>query len=272
MYFWLIAVLLYVPLLLLMVLSVNDSITLGFPLKGFTLRWYQAALDNPIMLDALRNSLLLAVVSAFVATILGSLAAMAIVRFRFPGRTFLAAVTGAPLVIPFVIVGAALLVALRWAGFELSLWTVGVGQVVLCIPLAAIIVGSGVVGFDQALEEASMDLGATYAQTQLLVTLPILAPVLIASFITCVVSAFNEFAISVFLVGIEPVLPVYLYSQLRNTTSGPLIMAVASAVILTSFALVLVAWALQGGTRRGGRATPGSAKPASTKELDATLS
>ena len=240
-YFWLMVFFLYLPLALLVLLSFNDSISLSFPLEGFTLEWYDKVIHNEIMMEALRNSALMSVVSSLAATLLGTMGAIAVAWYRFPGRNFFLGLATAPLVIPYVIVGVALLVALNWMGVPLSLWTVGLGEMVINLPLAMLIVLGAVIGFDQSLGEASMDLGAGYWKTQLLVTLPIIAPSLVAAFITCIVAAFNELAMAFFLIGAEPIIPTYLFSQLRNTTSGPIVMAAASLIILISFILVILA-------------------------------
>lgn len=252
-YFWLMVFLLYTPLFVLVVFSFNDATTLGFPLRGFTLESYRQVFSNPIMLDAMRNSALLSCLSSVVATLMGTMIAIAVMWYRFPGRTALAAVAGAPMVIPYVIIGVALLVAAIWVGVPLSLWTVGIGQVVINIPLAMLIVASSLIGFDRSLEEASMDLGATFFTTQVRITLPIIAPSLAAAFFTCLTVAFNEFAITFFLVGTQPVLPTYLYSQLRNITSGPMVMAAASVIILGSFVVVVIALLVQRIGQPGGR-------------------
>lgn len=254
-YFWLMVFFLYVPLALLVVLSFNDSTSLSFPLEGFTFEWYDKVIHNEIMMEALKNSALMAIVSSLAATLLGTMGALAVAWYRFPGRSFFIGLATAPLVIPYVIVGVALLVALNWMGVPLSLWTVGLGEMVINLPLAMLIVLGAVIGFDQTLEEASMDLGANYWKTQVLVTLPIIAPSLAAAFITCVVASFNEFAMAFFLIGPEPIIPTYLFSQLRNTTSGPIVMAAASLIILISFALVIAATLIEpAGQRRATKA------------------
>lgn len=244
-YFGSVAAFLYLPILLLIVFSFNDSRTLVFPLREFTTRWYQELLDSPELLRSLLNSVSVGLVSSLVATLLGTMAALAIVRFRFPLQGLFMAVSTIPLVIPSVVLGVALLLVFAQFGVPLSLMAVGVGHTILNIPYAMLIVGARLAGFSSHLEEAGMDLGLTYWGTLLRVTLPIAAPALVAAFLSSFTTSFDEFAVAFFLVGTEATLPVYLYSQLRFPSRLPLVVALTALIMVTSVLIVLVAETLQ---------------------------
>lgn len=232
---------LYMPLAVLILFSFNDGTTLMFPLKGLTFRWYREMLQAEELLRALRSSLMVAAVSAIAATGLGTMAAIAVTRFRFPGRELFLTVGTLPLVIPYVVLGVALLILFAWLGVPLSLWTVASAHTTVSLPYVMLIVSARLNGFARHLEEASMDLGATYWSTLRRVTLPICAPALLAGLLSSFTTSFDEFALSFFLTGTQSTLPVYLYSQLRFPGRLPLVLALASVIIAISFILLLLA-------------------------------
>ncbi len=250
-YFWLVAFLLYLPLLLLIIFSFNESTLLSFPLKGFTLRWYQEAFQARQMLRALGNSLTVASVSAVVATALGFMGAMAIVRFRFPGKNMFIAVAAMPLVVPYVVLGVALLLAFHAINIPMSLWSVGVAHVVVCLPEAMILIAARIIDFPSSLEEAAMDLGASYWETLFRVTIPISAPALIASFLTCFTISFNEFAVSFFVMGSKATLPIYIFSQLRISQRVPMVIALSAiTMVISVLVLVFAEWLRRFGSNK----------------------
>jgi len=242
-YFILLVLFLYFPIGILVLFSFNDSILLIFPLRGFTLKWYAALSQAEELLKAVRNSILLGIVSSAFATLLGTMAAVGIMRFRFVGRGFFLAVASLPLVIPYVVLGVALLVLFSSLGVPLSFWTVGIGHVIISVPYVILIVAARLAGFPASLEEASMDLGATYWQTLIRVTVPIASPAIVAAFLTSFTTSFDEFAVSFFLIGRQATLPIYLYSQLRFPSRLPLIVTLAAIVVVSSIAVLgLAEW------------------------------
>lgn len=241
-YFWLLALFLYLPIFLLIVFSFNDADTLTFPLKGFSLRWYRELLDATELLGSVRNSVVVGILSSLVATALGTMAAIGIVRYRFRGRDIFLSISAMPLVIPAIVMGVALLILFRQiVDVELSLWTAGLAHVVINIPIAMLIVAARLAGFPENLEEAAMDLGATYWGTLFRVTLPMSFPALVAAFLTAFTTSFDEYAMTVFVIGTEPTLPVYLYSQLRFPRRLPLVVTLAAIVMIASVVLLLAA-------------------------------
>ena len=256
-YFWLVTAILFLPIILLVIFSFNNSITLVFPLKGFTLQWYRQLFKNLELLGAVRTSILLGFGSSLVATALGAMGAIAMVRFNFPGKNLFISVAAMPLVIPYVILGVSMLIMFHQVGVPLSAFAAGLAHVVISVPYALLVIASRLVGFPQNLEEAAMDLGCTYWGALLRVTLPISFPALVAAFLICFTISFDEFAIASFLVGTQPTLPVYLYSQLRFPTRLPLVVSMASILMTGSMILVLLSEWL----RRIGQTSSRRAKP-----------
>lgn len=238
-YFLVVCAVLYLPILLLIIFSFNNATALVFPLKGFTLKWYGTLFENRELLKAVGNSLMIGFGSSLVATILGTMGAIAIVRFKLPGRSIFLAVAALPLVIPYIILGVSLLILFNEIGIRLSAFSAGLAHVVISIPYAMLIVASRLVGFPDNLEEAAMDLGASYWGALLRVTIPICSPALLAAFLLCFTISFDEYAIASFLVGTDATLPVYLYSQLRFPTRLPMVVALAAILMTVTMAVML---------------------------------
>lgn len=242
-------VLLYLPIAVLFVFSFNAGTTLSFPLDGLTFDWYAAVLGNGALLDAARNSLVVGVASATLATTLGCLVAVAVLRFRFRGRELLLAMAGLPLVVPFVVMGVAFFLLFVALDIPRSLVTVAIGHSVIAIPYATLIVLARLSGLDPALEDAAMDLGATYPTTLRRVVLPLMAPTLLSAWLTCFIVSFDEVALAIFLVGGDPTFPVFLYGQLRFAQRLPVLIAMAVLLMIGTVALTLVALRLRGKER-----------------------
>ena len=150
---------LYVPVLFLPLFSFNDAIYIAFPIKSWTLQWYRDMFANQPLHAALMNSIKVGAVSSIVATFLGIFAAKAVTRYRMPGKGPVITLVMAPLVIPGIILGVALLILVNRIGISLSLYTVGLGHVLVCVPFAMATLMSRFEGFDKSMEEASADLG-----------------------------------------------------------------------------------------------------------------
>ena len=234
-------VLLYFPVALLPIFSFNDSATPKFPLTGFTLKWYQSLAGNETMLRAARNSIIVGVTVALGSTVLGICAARAITRYRFRGKSAASGLIMAPLFLPEIIIAISLLVVLLGVGLELSLTTVMLGHLLICLPYSITVLISGFEGFDPSLEEAARDLGARPFMAFRLVTLPILAPAILSSLLVAFTISLDEFIIAFFLSGTEPTLPVYIWGQLRFAAKLPNVLALGSILIAASLVLLTVA-------------------------------
>jgi spermidine/putrescine transport system permease protein len=233
--------LLYLPIAVLFLFSLNTNTTLTFPLRGLTLDWYDRVLDTPAALRAVRNSVVVAAGSSLVATALATMLGLLVVRFRFRGKRPLVALAVLPLVVPYVVLGVALLLLFAALEVERSLWTVGIAHTVIALPYALLIVAARLAGLDADLEEAAMDLGASYPAALRLVVLPIVAPAVVSAWLVAFTASFDEFALALFLTGPEPTLPVYIFGQLRFASRFPMLVALAVLLMLGSLALVLLA-------------------------------
>ena len=240
-YYGLMLVILYLPIGLLFLFSLNAGTVLSFPLKGLTLEWYGRLFETTGALNAARNSLVVAVGASTAATGLGMMVALLALRYRFRLKPVLVGLAVLPLVVPFVVLAVALLILFRVAGVPLSLWTVGAAHVVVALPFTLLIIISRLNGFDPNLEDAAMDLGATYPATLLRVVGPIISPALVSAWLTSFTVSFDEFALALFLAGTEPTFPVYLFSQLRFANRLPIMIALAVLLMVGTLLLILVA-------------------------------
>lgn len=239
-YFGLIA-LLYIPIIVLFLFSVNANVSLSFPLQGLTLEWYQKLFDSPAVLRAARNSLVVATGSSFAATLLGTMVSILYLRYKFRAREFLIALAVLPLIVPYVVLAVALLLLFSVANIDRSLWTIGIAHTVVALPYVVLIVASRLAGFDPSLEEAAMDLGADYPTTLRRIVLPIIFPAMISAYLTAFTVSFDEFALALFLAGTEPTFPVYLFSQLRFANRLPIMIALAVLLMFVTLVLVFTA-------------------------------
>jgi spermidine/putrescine transport system permease protein len=240
-YVWLILALLYLPIVVLFVFSLNQGTTLSFPLQGFTLEWYEKLFQTSGLLASVRNSLVVALASSVAATALGTMVAILLSRFDFRGRSALAGLSILPLLVPYVVLAAALLVLFTVLGIDRSLVTVGVAHAVVALPYATLIILARLVAAEPLLEEAAMDLGATYPGTLRLVVVPMALPAIVSAWITSFTVSFDEFALALFLAGREQTFPVYLIGQLRFATTLPVLIATAVLLMAGTLTLIFVA-------------------------------
>ena len=231
---------LYLPVLLLPIFSINTSAVPKFPLSGYTLKWYQELPRTQALLDATWNSLVVGVSASLLATVLGICAARAITRYRFPGRRPISGLIMAPLVLPEIIVAVSLLLVMLRMGLSLSLFTVVLGHVLICIPYSVTVLTSGFEGFDRSLEEASADLGETAFGTFRRVTLPMVAPAIISSLLVSFTISLDDFIMAFFLAGTEATLPIYIWGQLRFAAKLPGVLALGTLLLVASFILLTV--------------------------------
>jgi putrescine transport system permease protein len=242
-------VFLYGPMLLLVIYSFNAS-RLVTVWAGFSTRWYAALAQDAQLIASVRTSLLVALLSALIATFNGTLAAIALVRFgRFRTRTIFAGAIYAPLVMPEVILGLSLLLLFVALGIERGLWTIVAAHATFTMCFVTVVVQSRLVGFDRALEEAAMDLGAGPARTFFAITLPLIRPAIVAGFLLAFTLSLDDLVIASFTAGPgSTTLPMRVYSQVRLGVS-PEINAI-STIMLAVVGLVLIAVAALARGRR----------------------
>jgi len=235
---------LYGPLLILVVFSFNDSIIIALPLEGFTTKWYQQVFSDPLVIEALKNSIIIALVVTPVCIVLGTLAAVGISRFRYILRAPVAGLVGAPLVVPWLLIGVGGLLFFSRLHVPLSLNTIGVMQVVSIFPLVTAIVAARLVRFDTSLEEAARDLGATQWEVLRYIVLPLIAPALAASAIFAFSWSFNNFTISYFTAGFQSTFPIWVFSTLNHAKNVPIVNAISTLVAAVQVVILYAAWRL----------------------------
>lgn len=228
----------YLPVLFLPLFSFNKSKYIAFPLKGFTLQWYQKMINTPDLLEALMNSVKVGITVAILSTMFGLLAAKAVTRYRIPGRGAVMGFIMVPLVIPGIILAISLLILITQLDIPLSLWTVGFAHMLLCTPFAMLVLISRMEGFDRSLEEAALDLGENAWMTFWRVTFPIVLPGIIASLLLTFTISFDEFVLAFFLTSTDPTLPIYIWSSLRFPLKLPPVLALGATIFVLSFVVV----------------------------------
>ncbi|HSO06848.1 MAG TPA: ABC transporter permease subunit [Pelomicrobium sp.] len=238
---------LYLPLAIVVIFSFNDS-KLNAEWVGFTLDWYHRLLANESMLQAAVNSVLIALSAAAIATVLGTMAGIAIHRYR---SKFLPAMVFTPVAMPEILLGVSLLIfflntlkpALAAVGidFDLGLTTVVIAHVTFCIGFVAIIVRSRLAGMDESIFEAARDLGATPWQTFRLVTLPLIMPGVIAGALMAFTLSIDDFVITFFTSGVgTKTLPLEIYTMIKVAVT-PEVNAISTVLMALTLALIIVA-------------------------------
>ena len=236
---------LYLPILVLMVFSFNDSSQLTLPLQGFTLSWYQKMAANSDLLAALWNSLYVAVVATALTVIVGVPAALALDRFDFPGKTLFRRLVLLPLALPGIITGISLLSLFKILGVRLSLEAVIIGHATALLSVVVTQVFARLQRLNRNLEYAAADLGAKPLTVLLLVVLPNIRSAIIGSALLAFTLSFDEIPVTFFLTGRDNTLPMYIWSTLRRGIT-PEINAIASLIMLGSFVLAMISvWLLR---------------------------
>jgi spermidine/putrescine transport system permease protein len=239
-YYFGLVILLYLPIAILFLFSLNANTSLSFPLRGLTFDWYQNLFGSPPLLRSARNSLIVALGSGLFATILGTMVSILYLRYQFRAKNILIALAVLPLIVPYIVLAVALLLLFSVFQIDRSLWTVGIAHTVVALPYVVLIVAARLAGFDQNLEEAAMDLGADYPTTLRRIVLPMIFPAIVSAYLTAFTVSFDEFALALFLAGTEPTFPVYLFSQLRFANRLPVMIALAVLLMIGTLTLVFI--------------------------------
>ena len=235
---------LYLPIAILVIYSFNAS-RLVTVWGGWSLAWYRELLRDQAILDAAWMSLRIGALSASAATVLGTLAAVALTRARrFRGRLMFSGMVYAPLVMPEVITGLSLLLLFVATGVDRGFWTVTAAHTTLTMCFVTVIVQSRLIGFDRSLEEAAMDLGCPPLKTFLIVTLPLIWPAVAAGWMLAFSLSLDDLVIASFTTGPgATTLPIRIYSQVRlgvkpeiNAICTIMISVVALGVVIASLA------------------------------------
>ncbi|MFI6597547.1 ABC transporter permease [Nonomuraea sp. NPDC050536] len=235
------AVYLVLPVFVVIPTSFSDSAFLEFPPKAWSLRWYENFFTDATWLDSAVDSLQIAFQVTLVSLVLGTAAALGMVRGRYPLRSLVSALVMAPVLVPYVIIGLAVYAVFLRAGLTQTPVGFILVHTALAVPYVIITVSSALMSFDRRLEQAAMNLGAGPVTTFARVTLPLIAPSLASGALFAFVTSFDEVVTSVFLSGPDlTTLPVRMWSGVR-VQIDPTVAAVSSMLLMITLALFCAA-------------------------------
>ncbi len=227
----------FLPVGVVVLLSFNSSQFGSFPMEGLSFRWFVELWNNDAIVRAFRVSLLLGALTAFLSTIIGVLAALALVRYQFRGKNAITTLLIAPILIPEVVLAVALLLFLRWLNLPRSFALLLLGHVIFTLPFVLLVVQARLVSIRREYEEAALSLGAGPIQTFFAITLPLLMPAVFAGMIFAFTISFDDITGTMFWKpgGVETV-PTQIFAMLRNSIS-PEINALGTVMIVLTVAL-----------------------------------
>jgi putative spermidine/putrescine transport system permease protein len=244
-------VFLLAPLAVVVLASFNSADFLSFPPRGFSMRWYRALWESEVWGDSFRLSILLTAVVTPLALFIGTLAAYALVRYSFPGKGMIATLVMAPLVMPQIVLGIALLNYFSLLGLVGSMTGLILGHLVVTLPFTVRLVSISVHNLDPALERAAHNLGATPLQTFWRVTLPLLRPGIVAGAIFAAIISFGELAVTLLIAGARTTtLPLRIFNY-TEYNFDPTINAVSTIFVVLALVLIVALDRLIGLVRIG---------------------
>ena len=241
---WLVYAFLYFPIIVLIVFSFNQSKQTAV-WAGFTFQWYVKLVHNALIIKAVKNSLFVASITTVFSTMFGTLAALAMGRHRFRGKGMTQAMLYLPIIIPEIVIAAALVTFFGAVGLRLSIWTVVLAHIAFSISYVAIVVRARLAGFDRSLEEAAMDLGADPIDTFFRVTLPIIMPGVIAGALLVFTISIDDYVVTSFVAGVgATTLPLQIYSMVKVGVT-PEVNAVSTLLLLFTVVTIVLSQRLQ---------------------------
>jgi spermidine/putrescine transport system permease protein len=228
---------LYMPLIIVVAYSFNDS-KLNAEWVGFTFKWYELLIHNEQMLVAARNSLIIGFITSICATVLGTLAGLAMHKYKL---RLLPVLVLTPIAIPEILMGVALLIFFVMLNMTLGLLSITLAHIAFCIGFVAIVVRSRLQGMDESLVEAARDLGASPVQAFRLITMPLIMPGIVAGALMAFTLSIDDFVITFFTAGAgSSTLPLQIYSMIRIAVT-PEVNAISTLLMLLTLALILIA-------------------------------
>ncbi|MFO7749173.1 MAG: ABC transporter permease [Desulfobacteraceae bacterium] len=240
-YTLLVYVWMFTPIVAVVILSFNPQQFGSFPMEGFSFKWYIKLAQNETILTAFKNSIVLGSLTALIATTIAIPAAMAFVRYDFPGKETLNILLLSPIMVPEVVLGVSLLLFIRWLQMPKSFALLLMGHVVLTIPYILLVVQARLVGIKREYEEAALSLGASPFQTFMQITFPLLAPAIFAGMLFSFTISFDDVTATLFWATAQnQTVPVKIFSMLRNSIS-PEINALGAVMIVLTVSLPLAA-------------------------------
>ena len=213
---WLVFIFLFLPILVLVVFSFNTS-RLNIVFEGFTLRWYRELFNNPMLVEALFNTLMVAVISTVISTVIGTISSYALKRFDFPGKKFINELLYIPVVMPEIVLGISLLCIYAFLKLELGMFTLILSHIAFSIPYVIVNVNSVMDTMNPNLEEAASDLGASKIKTFFKVVLPTLLPGILSGAQLAFTLSLDDVVVSYFTAGPESnTLPLQVFSMIKT--------------------------------------------------------
>lgn len=250
---WVTAVLvfLYAPLIVLMIFSFNDS-KRNVVWRGFTTKYYEKALNNDTLVEALVNSLTIAAFATIISIVIGAMAAVMLWRFRFPFKGAVDGTISLPIIVPEICLGVAMLIFFAWIEWPnnlvwpLNLGAITIAHITFCFPFVTMVVRSRLASFNKEEEEAAKDLGASDWQAFRDVLLPHMRPSLVAGALLAFTLSLDDFVITFFTSGPDTItFPVKVYSMVRFSVT-PEVNAASTLLIVLTVVLTAIALRLQG--------------------------
>ncbi len=240
----LVYVFMFLPVMVVVLLSFNASQFGSFPMTGFSFRWFVELWNNEAILRAFRTSMVLGLLTAVISTTLGVLASLALVRYRVPGANLISTLLIAPILVPEVVLAVALLLFLNFLQINKSFTLLLLGHVIFTLPFVILVVQARLVSIKRDIEEAAMSLGASPAQTFFQITLPLMLPAVLAGALFAFTISFDDITGTLFWKpgGVETV-PTQIFAMLRNSIS-PEINALGTVMIFMTVGLPLLGLAI----------------------------
>ncbi|MCJ7925587.1 MULTISPECIES: spermidine/putrescine ABC transporter permease PotC [Pantoea] len=235
----------YIPIVILIVNSFNAS-RFGINWQGFTTRWYSLLLNNDSLIQAAQHSLIMGVLSASCATLIGALTAVALFRYRFRGKPFVSGMLFVVMMSPDIVMAISLLVLFMLLGMSLGFWSLLFSHITFCLPFVVITVYSRLKGFDVRMLEAAKDLGASETTILRKIILPLAMPAVAAGWLLSFTLSMDDVVVSSFVTGPTfEILPLKIYSMVKVGVS-PEVNALATILMLLSLLLVAASqWLLR---------------------------
>jgi len=251
---------LYAPIVLLPIFAFNSGTIIAFPLESFSTKWFVALSENAALIDAVQNSLFIAVCTSICATTLGICAARSGAMANYRGKGAMLGFVMLPLVLPEIIIAVALLVIFAQVlDLALSIWMIIAAHTLICTPFSIAILNGAFQNLDPAMEEAAMDLGENRWGAFRLVILPLVMPGIVSSLLITFTISLDEFIIAFFLGGTSQTMPVYIWGATRFVEALPMIMALGTILVSLSITLLIIAeyFRRRGLARTGNKDTGG---------------
>jgi putative spermidine/putrescine transport system permease protein len=236
----LLAIFLVLPSLIVIPISFSDSALLKFPPQGFSLRWYVSFFESPAWTDALLLSCTIGIGTMFVATLLGSMAALGLVRGEFPGKNVLHGFLLSPMIVPFVITALAMYYFYSELKMVGNAWSLLLSHICLATPIVVVIVSATLQDFDRQLEQAAQILGATPLQAFIKITFPIIRPGVISGALFSFIISFDEVVVAAFIGGYRSAtLPKRMFDNVRDEMD-PTVAAISTILVALSVCLLII--------------------------------